>query len=112
MHQFGAAGTRRACASRRGKSYAYQHWKAHLSGALRPRLWFGAALGTVLVARHDAQIEVEARHLVEEERNVFRRARAVCLSELESPPVRSAPPGLWFGAALGRSSRGTMPRLK
>jgi hypothetical protein len=28
----------------------------------------------------------------------------------QSPPVTSAPPGLWFGAALGRSwSRGTMP---
>jgi hypothetical protein len=38
----------------------------------RTVVWRG--FGKVLVARHDAQIEVEARHLVEEERNVFGRA--------------------------------------
>ena len=39
----------------------------------RTVVWRG--FGKVLVARHDAHIEVEARHLVEEERNVFGRAR-------------------------------------
>ena len=44
----------------------------------RTVVWRG--FGKVLVARHDAQIEVEARHLVEEERNVFGTRPAVRLA--------------------------------
>ena len=64
----------RARTRARSKNYAYQHWKAHRQErSARTVGWRG--FGKVLVARHDAQIEVEARHLVEEERNVFGRAR-------------------------------------
>jgi hypothetical protein len=36
----------------------------------------------------------------------------LCLSELESPPVRSAPPGLWFGATQSNTVSGAISRIR